>query len=115
RAGDGVGEHRGDPPRGLVYPDDMTDNDRNSGERERTDESLRVERVRTDQHLTAGRKALGDEVTEARDKADDVLSTARDLEDQKRETATPQAEIPVSVQHDRAREDSVLAAERGGE
>jgi signal transduction histidine kinase len=115
RRGWDADEHRGNSQPDFVYPDEMTDNDRQAVERDQTDESLRVERVRTDEHLTAGRKALGDEVTEARDKADDVLSTARDLEDQKRETAIPQAGIPVSVEHDRAREDSVLAAERSGE
>src|ERR1043165_7549792 len=64
---------RGNSQPGFVYRDDMTDNDKQTVERERTDESLRVERVRTDEHLTAGRKALADEVSEARDKADDVL------------------------------------------
>src|SRR6476619_604430 len=88
-------------------------------ERDITDESLRAERRKTDAELASAQRAIKEDaeevVAEARLKADSVLSDARDLEDER--LAADGSASPAAngvLDHERAREDALLTAERKG-
>jgi signal transduction histidine kinase len=96
----------------------MTDDHRKPVERRSTDESLRVERHKTDAQLEGTFGAItnadDDLVADARHKADSVLSDAREREDRKLAADGELDDAAGGLERERAHEDAVLAAERGG-
>ena len=83
-------------------------------EREKTDESLRVEREKADHELVRRRAAIEERanavVRDARDRADDVLEAARAVADEGNPPSTPAREEALLAERERA--DDALRSER---
>ena len=87
-----------------------------SSERQRTDESLRVEREKADDALGEGGSAVDETadavISRARARADEVLAAARAKTDRQSATRPPTAQPPESLRRERVREDEALHEER---
>jgi signal transduction histidine kinase len=94
----------------------MTTDNKDSPEREQTDESLRDERDKADRALAEGQDAVEEDadlvVQRARDDADAVLEAARDKADEKIDLTHPHVAARATVLEERAVEDTVLRNER---